>query len=284
MENPNREVVHSGDSARLDSLPDNAQARAKLTQEANTLMGSENWRLVQSALKKEKIDSLPMEVFAIATIRVEAGDPPSMVERGSKKYLTENYEKRKDLGNTHRGDGARYCGRGFIGLTGRENYHRYGDMLGLPLEKKPELAADPKCAAEIFAAYAQKNHVEEPLNQGNLEEARKRVNGGRNGLPLFKETVEKLSKEVGEKQVQVGDTAPHATEPVSKGNSEETHKEHSGFPLFHEAISGLSKAVHSGEKMVQHGEQIIANEVNHIVYPHTESERKYNNSQHQETE
>lgn len=64
-----------------------------------------------------------------------------------------DYEGRKDLGNVNKGDGVRYKGRGFIQITGRDNYRRAGQALGLPLEKNPELASQPAIAAKIALWY-----------------------------------------------------------------------------------------------------------------------------------
>ena len=63
------------------------------------------------------------------------------------------YEGRRDLGNIYRGDGIRYKGRGFIQVTGRDNYRRAGAALGLPLEDNPELASRPDVAARIAIWY-----------------------------------------------------------------------------------------------------------------------------------
>lgn len=60
---------------------------------------------------------------------------------------------RKSLGNTEEGDGWKYRGRGFIQLTGRSNYRRYGKLLGVDLEGKPDLANDPEVAAMIAVVY-----------------------------------------------------------------------------------------------------------------------------------
>ena len=60
------------------------------------------------------------------------------------------YEWRSDLGNTQRGDGPRYKGRGFVQITGRRNYADWSGRLGLNLVKYPEKAAQPEIAAEIL--------------------------------------------------------------------------------------------------------------------------------------
>jgi hypothetical protein len=58
----------------------------------------------------------------------------------------------KRLGNSQRGDGERYCGRGYVQLTGRANYRRAGQKLGVDLEAHPELALNPAIAARILVA------------------------------------------------------------------------------------------------------------------------------------
>lgn len=78
-------------------------------------------------------------------------------ESGQLKYTEEiasgaKYEGRKDLGNTQKGDGVRYKGRGLIQITGRANYKKYGIFIGKDMEdmkqqnwlllKEPMLAAD----------------------------------------------------------------------------------------------------------------------------------------------
>jgi len=50
----------------------------------------------------------------------------------------EAYEGRKDLGNTKKGDGKRYKGRGVIQLTGRANYRRSGSYLNENFEGNPQ--------------------------------------------------------------------------------------------------------------------------------------------------
>lgn len=61
------------------------------------------------------------------------------------------------LGNTEPGDGWKYVGRGFNGITGRANYRKYGSMIGQNLESNPELLEDPKIAAKASIAFLTKN-------------------------------------------------------------------------------------------------------------------------------
>lgn len=51
------------------------------------------------------------------------------------------YEGRvRSLGNTHKGDGVKYKGRGLIQVTGRANYRHVGNELHLLLVSHPEMA------------------------------------------------------------------------------------------------------------------------------------------------
>lgn len=63
------------------------------------------------------------------------------------------YEGRKDLGNTQKGDGYKYRGRGIFQLTGRENYRVMGKKIGVDLEKYPDKAADPAISVKIACEY-----------------------------------------------------------------------------------------------------------------------------------
>lgn len=78
---------------------------------------------------------------------------------GVKGYFSKKYDPKfaprtaKILGNKHVGDGERYHGRGFIQLTGRDNYRMASDALGIDLLNKPELAARPDIAAKVAVWY-----------------------------------------------------------------------------------------------------------------------------------
>ena len=92
------------------------------------------------------------------------------------------YEGRADLGNTHRGDGPRYKGRGPIQLTGRANYRVAGKALGLPLEGKPTLAAQHAIGWRVAGWYWKARKINEPADRGDFIAVTKRINGGTNGL------------------------------------------------------------------------------------------------------
>lgn len=55
----------------------------------------------------------------------------------------------KVLGNTQPGDGARFKGRGYVQLTGRNNYLRAGKFLHVDLIANPDLAKKPDLAYRI---------------------------------------------------------------------------------------------------------------------------------------
>jgi predicted chitinase len=90
-----------------------------------------------------------------------------------------------DLGNTEAGDGRRFKGRGPIQITGRANYRRFGDLLGLDLVSAPDQAALPDVAFRIAGLYWTKKGLNELADRMTAEafrEITRRINGGFNGL------------------------------------------------------------------------------------------------------
>ncbi len=142
---------------------------------------------VLQALRDYNIYNRPTLIAAIATIGVETEGFQPIEEYGDDAYFTENYEGRDDLGNTQPGDGARYHGRGFVQITGRANYHDYGEKIGIgtQLEDNPDLALDAKVAAEILACYFQDHDISDTAAAGDWQGVRIAVNGGLNGWDVF---------------------------------------------------------------------------------------------------
>jgi putative chitinase len=115
-----------------------------------------------------------------------------------------------DLGNTDTGDGRRFKGRGPIQITGRANYRRFGDLLGLDLLAGPEQAALPEVAFRIAGLYWSKKGLNELADRVTAEafrEITRRINGGFNGLAereRFYETAKAVLGVVGPGGVSFG--------------------------------------------------------------------------------
>ncbi|MCI0622189.1 MAG: hypothetical protein L0387_11085 [Acidobacteria bacterium] len=153
-----------------------------------------NWPLVMAALERREIWDNLVGVAALATIPIECPPIRPVKEYGGDGYHNRMYDTRTDLGNTPErdGDGALYAGRGFIQITGRANYERYGKLLGVNLVKHPDRALEPGIAAEIFAAYFQTRKVHWAAYKRDWLRVRKLVNGGYRALPEFLDLVDKL--------------------------------------------------------------------------------------------
>lgn len=115
------------------------------------------------------------------------------------------YEGRVSLGNTQKGDGVKFKGRGLIQITGRANYKAVGDALGIDLINNPTLLGGKNvtvCTAQQLKnatlsagwfwnsrklnALADKIDITKPIDSGtnldNFIAITKKINGGTNGL------------------------------------------------------------------------------------------------------
>ncbi|PMU84627.1 MULTISPECIES: glycoside hydrolase family 19 protein [unclassified Pseudomonas] len=111
-------------------------------------------------------------------------------ESGQLRYVREiwgptaqqaGYEGRADLGNTVKGDGSKYRGRGLIQITGRTNYAACGEALGLDLLSKPELLELPQHAAMSAAWFWSMKGLNTLADQGQFMKITRRINGGLTG-------------------------------------------------------------------------------------------------------
>lgn len=151
--------------------------------------------LVLAALREFGLTEKPLVLVALATIRAEAEGFEPVDERPSRFNTSPDgrpfdlYDWRTDLGNLGPDDGARYRGRGFVQLTGRDNYRRCGQGIGLgdTLLFAPERANEPEIAARLLAFFLaeRRDAIKRALLDRDLRRARRLVNGGSHGLERF---------------------------------------------------------------------------------------------------
>lgn len=105
--------------------------------------------LILDTLYDRKV-SLKHAAYIFATAHHETGRFEYLREIWGPTETQLRYEGRKDLGNTKRGDGKRFMGRGYVHVTGRANYSYWSKRLGVDLIGSPERASEPDIAAKIM--------------------------------------------------------------------------------------------------------------------------------------
>ncbi|WP_295953777.1 peptidase C1 [Rhodoferax sp.] len=183
-------------------------------------LGLTDWPMVCAALSSIRAETegfLPLSEFQSQFNTAPGGMPFGLYEPGTGPG--------KRVGNTQPGDGARFKGRGFVQLTGRDNYTRYGKALEIDLGvvqvNNADLANAPEIAALLLARFLadKAEPLRAALAAGNLAAARKLVNGGSHGLDRFKDVFVRAGKIAGPaaKTPTVGAGAAAKAAPVRLG-------------------------------------------------------------------
>lgn len=135
---------------------------------------------LEAAMAEYQINTPNRQAAFLAQIGHESGQLRYVRELAS----GEAYEGRKDLGNTEKGDGVRFKGRGLVQITGRSNYLTcsmalFGDDRLLHF---PELLEDPRNACRSAAWFWHSRGLNELADAGNFKRITKLINGGFNGM------------------------------------------------------------------------------------------------------
>ena len=92
------------------------------------------------------------------------------------------YASRMGNGPEESGDGFRYCGRGLIQLTGRDNYAWFAASLSITPEEATEYLSTFEGAAQSACWFWETNKLNQWADKNDIITLTKRINGGTIGL------------------------------------------------------------------------------------------------------
>ncbi|MBF6277853.1 MULTISPECIES: glycoside hydrolase family 19 protein [Nocardia] len=144
---------------------------------------------INSAMQSAGIDTPQRAAAFLAQVGQETAGFATLTEYSDGS----DYNGRADLGNTQPGDGPRYKGRGGLQLTGRHNYERASQALGVDFVNHPELVADPKYAFATAAWYWNTHNLNaaadnaHPQDPASIDPVSRIINGGSNGRDVRRE-------------------------------------------------------------------------------------------------
>lgn len=129
-------------------------------------------RLIESFYYRDpaRLDDLFSAVKGIA-------DAKALIARGPDAIANRVYGNRMGNGDEASGDGSKYKGRGWIQLTGKDNYERAERYCGMPLVKEPGLAGRVKEASIIAAHYWRWNNINQEADEGDLIGVTRKISG-----------------------------------------------------------------------------------------------------------
>ena len=92
------------------------------------------------------------------------------------------YANRMGNGPEESGDGWKFCGRGLIQLTGKDNYSRYAQSLEISLDEASEHLTTFEGCVQSACFFWENNNLNQYADNGDILTMTKRINGGTLGL------------------------------------------------------------------------------------------------------
>ena len=103
-------------------------------------------------------------------------------EKKPEKIANRVYANRMGNGNEASGDGWRYCGRGLIQLTGKDNYSWFAGSIQVSVEEAAEYLQTFEGAAQSACWFWETNNLNKEADAGDIKLMTRKINGGFIGL------------------------------------------------------------------------------------------------------
>ena len=103
-------------------------------------------------------------------------------EKQPQKIANRVYANRMGNGPEESGDGYKFCGRGLIQVTGRDNYSWFAASLQISPEEASEYMETFEGAAQSACWFWESNNLNQWADKGDILTLTKRINGGTIGL------------------------------------------------------------------------------------------------------
>jgi putative chitinase len=103
-------------------------------------------------------------------------------EKQPQRIANRIYGSRMGNGDEASGDGFRYCGRGLIQLTGRNNYDAFAESIETPVEEIPAYLETFEGAVQSACWFWETNNLNQFADADDIKTMTRRINGGFIGL------------------------------------------------------------------------------------------------------
>ena len=109
-------------------------------------------------------------------------DEEKKYEKQPEKIANKIYGGRMGNGPESSGDGFRYCGRGLIQLTGKDNYTLFAASIDTPIEDIPEYLQTFEGAVQSACYFWESTGLNKEADAGDIKTMTRKINGGYIGL------------------------------------------------------------------------------------------------------
>lgn len=148
-------------------------------------------------LLSENLNYSAKALMATWPSRFPTEEAANQYARNPEKIANKVYGGRMGNADESSGEGWKYRGRGIKQLTGKENYQRCAEALGVDLVENPDLLLEPKYAALSAGWFWNKHNLNDLADKGDIETMTKRINGGLLGLDARKAAIAKAESVLG---------------------------------------------------------------------------------------